>query len=157
MRSTRARGAARPRERERKFTPEQALQLAIERHKLDQLDEAEMIYGALLKRWPDHADVLNHMGILQNQRGNHEAALALLRHALEVAPDVPGVWNNLGNVLLRMAQTDEAEQAFRRSIELADSPEAQANLSRVLRRRKQWSDSEAASRRALEMAPEFGD
>jgi predicted TPR repeat methyltransferase len=144
-------------DREMSLSPEQALLFAIELHKLDKFDDAELIYKTLLERWPDHADVLNHMGVLQHQRGNHERALGLLRHALEIVPDAPGVWNNLGNVLLRLGEPEDAEHAFRRSIELTDNPEAQASLSRVLRRRGQWSESEAACRRAIEINPDFGD
>src|SRR4029077_1367770 len=81
-------------ERELSLTPEQALALAIERHQLDQLDDAEMIYAALLERWPDHPDALNYMGVLQHQRGEDGAALDLLRRAVEVSPDAAGTWNN---------------------------------------------------------------
>jgi len=144
-------------EREANLTPDEALTLAIELHKVGRLDDAELLYAALLEGWPDHPDVLNHMGALQQQRGNHERALALLRRAVEIAPDVPGIWNNLGNVLKLDNSLDDAERAFRRSIALADSPEARANLANVLRRRDQWSDSEAECRRALELAPEFPD
>ena len=157
MASTDAPEVAAAVERELTLTPEQALQLAIDRHAAGELDDAEVIYRVLLDRWPDHADVLNHMGVLKHQRGDHPCALELLHRALELAPGAPGMWNNLGNVLLRLERLDDAEQAFRSSIALGDSPEAYANLSRALRRRKQWADSEAACRRAIELAPEFGD
>jgi predicted TPR repeat methyltransferase len=97
------------------------------------------------------------MGVLQHQRGERPRALALLRRAVDLAPEAPLVWNNLGNVLLRLDQADDAEQAFRRSIALAENPEAHANLSRLLRRRGQWHESEAACRRAIDIAPDFGD
>ena len=138
-------------------TPEQALALAIERHQLDQLDDAEMIYAALLERWPDHPDVLNYMGVLKHQRGEDAAALDLLRHAVEVSPDAAGIWNNLGNVLKHLRRTDEAERAFRRSIELGERPQALSNLGSLLRRRRQWAEGEVACRRAIEIAPAFGD
>ena len=157
MDSTDPTAGAASNDRELSLSPEEALQLAIERHKVDQLDDAELIYKVLLERWPDHPDVLSCMGVLQHQRGDHERALGLLRHALEIVPNAPGVWNNLGNVLLRVNQSEEAESAFRRSIELEDNPEAQANLSSVLRRRRLWSESEVACRRAIELDPDFGD
>ena len=144
-------------ERELMLTPEQALQLAIERHRAGELDDAELLYTTLLERWPDHADVLNHLGVLRHQRGDFAQALALLQRAAEIAPAAAGVWNNLGNVLLRLERVADAEQAFRRSIALEDNPQAQANLSRALRRRRAWVDSEAACRRAIELAPDFGD
>ena len=80
-------GTAAAAERELTLTPAQALALAIERYRLDELDDAEMIYAALLERWTDRPDVLNYMGVPQHQRGENGAALALLRHAVEVAPD----------------------------------------------------------------------
>src|ERR1043166_3456181 len=144
-------------EREVSLTPEDALAFALERHKLGQLDNAEVVYKVLLERWPDHPDVLNHMGILQHQRGEHAAELALLRHAAEVAPQIPGTWNNLANVLLRVWPDDEAERAFRRSLELDENPEALANLGNLLRRRKRLDEGEAACRRAIEIAPTLGD
>jgi predicted TPR repeat methyltransferase len=142
---------------ELRLTPEQALAFAIERHQLEQLDEAEAIYAALLERWPEHPDVLSHMGVLQHQRGEHAAALALLRRASEVSPDSAGIWNNLGNVLKRLEQRDEAERAFRRSLAIAESPQALSNLGSLLRRRKLWAEGEAACRRAIEIDPAFGD
>jgi len=144
-------------ERELSLTPEQALLLAIERHRLDELDDAEMIYAALLERFPDHPDVLNHMGVLQHQRGENAAALALLRRAVAVAPDAAGIWNNLGNVLKHERDNEAAERAFRRSLELDESPPALSNLASLLRRRGQWPEGEAACRRAIEIAPAFGD
>ena len=157
MASTESATDVAPADRELTLTPEQAFELALERHRVDQLDDAEAIYQALLERWPDHPDVLAHMGLLRHQRGDQAQALVLLRRALEIVPDASGVWNNLGNVLLRLEQAGDAEQAFRRSIELEDNAPAQANLSRMLRRRKLWSESEAACRHAIEIAPGFGD
>ncbi len=144
-------------QRELTLTPDQALQFAIERHLAGELDDAELLYTTLLQRWPDHADVLNHLGVLRHQRGEYPQALALLRRAVENAPGASGVWNNLGNVLMRLGQCDDAEQAFRRSIALTDNAQAQSNLSRALRKRGAWPASETACRRAIELAPESGD
>src|SRR4029079_2216270 len=115
------------------------------------------IYAALLERFPDHPDVLSHMGVLQHQRGENAAALALLRRAVAVAPDAAGIWNNLGNVLKHERDNEAAERAFRRSLELDESPPALSNLASLLRRRGQWPEGEAACRRAIEIAPAFGD
>ena len=146
-----------PAERELTLSLEEALAFAIERHRLDELDDAEMIYTALLERWPDDPDVLNQMGVLQHQRGHSDCAESLLRHALAVSPEASGIWNNLGNVLLRGARREDAEHAFQRSVELQDSPEARSNLARLARRRKAWHDSEAHCRRALEIDAGCGD
>jgi len=116
---------------------------------LDQLDDAEAIYEQLRARWPDHPDVLNHLGLLRHQRGDHDQALVLLRRALEITPDASGVWNNLGNVLLKRERVDEAEQAFRAASNWSTPAGAGPTLSRVLRRRRAWAESEAACRQAI--------
>ena len=149
--------AAAPGERELKLTPDEALQLAIEHHRRDELDDAETIYKVLLAHWPDHVGVLSHMGVLANQRERHDEALGLLQHALKIAPDSAGLWNNLGNVLLRLNRVEEAEQAFRHSLRHGENPQALANLSRLLRKTRQWDESLAASRRAIEIDPDFSD
>ncbi len=135
---------------------EQAVAMAVERHQAGRLDDAEMIYGEVLRHHPDRVDVLNYMGILQHQRGNNERALALLRHATQAAEPSRGIWNNLGNVLLHLDRGDEAEDAFRRSIAIADSSAAQANIGRILRKRSEWVASEAACRQALALEADCG-
>jgi predicted TPR repeat methyltransferase len=139
------------------LTPDQAFKFAIERHQCGELSDALVIYEALIARWPEHPDVLSHLGILQHQRGNSEKAAELLQRAVSISDVSPGAWNNLGIVLLSLKRHDEAEDAFRRSIALSETAEAESNLSRVLRHHGQWLDSEAACRRALMIAPDFGD
>jgi predicted TPR repeat methyltransferase len=138
------------------LTFDEALRVASERHRAGLLDEAEPIYAALLECAPRRADLLSPLGILQHQRGEHERALATLQHALEFSPDEPGLWNNLGNVLMELERPAEAESAFERSLAIADNAEAHSNLARVRRGRNDWVASEAAARRALELEPASG-
>ena len=143
--------------RERAVAPDEALRIAIERHRAGHLDEAEPVYAALLERLPEHPDVLGHFGILHHQRGRHQEALALLERAVAAAPQAAGAWNNLGNVLFELDRTEDAERAFERSLAIEPNPQAWSNLSRVWRRRTDWARGEEACRRALALAPEFGE
>jgi predicted TPR repeat methyltransferase len=138
------------------LTFDEALHVASERHRAGRLDESQPIYEALLGCAPQRADLLSQLGILHHQRGDHARALERLQAALAQAPDSPGLWNNLGNVLVELERTDEAEQAFERSLALADNAEAHSNLARLRRGRNDWPASEAAARRALELEPESG-
>ena len=157
MTTTDEAGAAASGRSELELAPAAALELAVERHKAGALDEAETVYKALLTHWPDHPDVLNFMGILQQQRGDFSGAHALLARSLAAMPEAPGVWSNLGTALTRLRRLDEAEAAFRRSIGLAESPEAHSNLGQVLRRLDRLDEGEAACRRAIGLVPGFGD
>ncbi len=138
------------------LTPDQALQFAIQRHREGDLDTAERLYAALLQHQPGRADALNFMGMLQQQRGRLEDALALLRRASQAAPREPSVWNNLGNLLMRLDDIEQAGKAFRRSLALAETAEAHTNLARVQREGRDFARSEASCRRALALDAEFG-
>jgi len=133
------------------------LQAAIAHHRRGELDAAQALYAELLRADPRRADALNFMGVLMVQRGERERALELLKKASTIAPREPGVWNNLGNALLSLGKLPEAEKAFRRSLALAESPEALTNLARIQRRRQEWTRSEASARRAIALAPQSGE
>jgi len=139
------------------LTPDAAMQLAIARHRQGELDVAERIYAELLQREPRRPDALNFMGMLQFQRGDRGRALELLRRASQIAPREPGVWNNLGNVLMALDRLADADKAFRRSLALVQNAEALTNVARVQRRRREWRRSEASCRRALALDPRFGE
>ena len=138
------------------LTFDEALHVASERHRAGRLDEAQPIYAALLECAPRRADLVSQLGILQHQRGDHERALASMQRAVELRPDEPGLWNNLGNVLVELERPEEAERAFERSLELGDNAEAHSNIARVRRGRNDWPKSEAAARRALALEPDSG-
>jgi len=139
------------------LTLDEALQLAVARHRQGELDAAEAIYAQVLQRQPRRADALNFMGMLQFQRGEHQRSLDLLRRASQIAPREPSVWNNLGNALTSLGRHADAEKAFRRSLALAETPEALTNIARQQRRREEWTRSEHTARRAIALAPEFGE
>jgi len=138
------------------FTVDEAFAYGVREHQAGRLDEAEKVYAAVLDRRPDSAEALNVMGILKYQRGEHAAAAALLRRVVRIAPQADGVWNNLGNVLLRLGKVDEAGDAFKRSLQLAPSADAWANLARVFRRNRDWAHSQQACLQALSLAPDHG-
>lgn len=138
------------------LTFDEALHVASERHRGGRLDEAQPIYAALLECAPRRADVLSQLGILHHQRGDPARALERMRAALEELPDAHGLWNNLGNILIELERPVEAEEAFERSLALANNAEAHSNLARVRRGRNDWPASEAAARRALELEPDSG-
>ena len=140
-----------------KMTADEAMQHAIARHREGDLDGAEPIYAELLRLEPRRPDTLNFMGMLQLQRGDRLQALELLQRASSIAPRQPSVWNNLGNALLALDHLAEAEKAFRRSLALVETAEAQVNIARVQRRRKEWARSETSCRRALTLAPTSGE
>lgn len=135
---------------------QEAVQIAVDWQQQGRLEEAERVYDQVLALKPDLLEVLNFKGILLHQRGDNEGALKILRQAAQTGEPSRGIWNNLGNVLLHLDQEDEAEAAFRRSVEISDGAAARANLGRILRRKSQWAASEAECRRAIELEADCG-
>lgn len=139
------------------MTPDQAMQVAVGHHRQGDLEAAGRLYAQVLQAAPRRPDALNFMGMLQFQLGHTEKAHALLRSASMVAPREAGVWNNLGNVLVELGRLVDADKAFRRSLALAEGPEALTNMARLQRRRKEWTRAEGSCRRALAIAPRYGE
>src|SRR5688572_28133249 len=65
-------------------------------------------------------------------RNDHAAALAYLREAVRVRPDIAGVWVNLGVLYARHGHYEHAEAAYLRALDVDnDEPSAMSNLSLV--------------------------
>lgn len=129
---------------------EGALRLGMNLHRQGRLDEAEMLYRAVLEYRPKSPDALHYLGLLLFQIDRGIEGLTLIRRAVEEDPAYAAAWNNLGNVLNRQGDDDGAEAAWRRAIELEPAmADALANLAVALRRKGDLAGSEASARRAL--------
>src|SRR5882672_10342461 len=68
---------------------EASLQRALELHKQGRFDDAEPLYRAALVSAPLNFDALHLLGILEYQKGRHDAAIALFDRAIGVGPNDP--------------------------------------------------------------------
>lgn len=127
----------------------------------EQLEQADLALSAILTQWPGEPNALHFQGILRHTQGRSAEGVALIRKALELTPKEPGMWNNLGNVLVESQQLDEAVEAYRASIAAAPGQVATAdalnNLGTLLRRQLDWTGAEKAHRDALSLRPDFVD
>ncbi len=146
---------------------------------LDQMGQtkgAEVIYRGLLSASPDDADALNelayHLALAGAHLGEAEQlarrALALQQaSALRVAlgrrsyrAARAAYLDTLGWVLHKADRHDEAEQALRQAVRLAEpEPQAEilAHLARVLYDAGDESEAADLARRALQQDPELGE
>ncbi len=135
------------------------LQVAMNLLRDEQLEQAEVALAALLVQWPGEPNALHFQGILRHTQGRSAEGAVLIRQALAALPNEPGIWNNLGNVLVESQQLDEAVEAYRRSVAAAAglpaSADALNNLGTVLRKRLDWAAAEQAYRDALALRPDF--
>jgi predicted TPR repeat methyltransferase len=138
----------------RELTLEEALAIAIQLQKNEQLVEAEVVYSRILEAAPEHGDALHYAGVLAHQQGRHADAIALIEKSVGIVPDRPDFYNNLGIVLQAGGRIDAAIDAYQRAIALEPNhANAHSNLGVLLRATGKPVEAEAAYRTAIRLDP----
>jgi tetratricopeptide (TPR) repeat protein/2-polyprenyl-3-methyl-5-hydroxy-6-metoxy-1,4-benzoquinol methylase len=91
------------------MTLEQALQRAVEAHKAGKLQDAEVLYRAILQTQPKHADANHNLGVMAVSLNKTEAALPLFKIALEANPNQGQFWISYVDALIKEKQFDNAK------------------------------------------------
>ena len=89
---------------------------ALRHHQAGRKAEAEKLYRQVLAQRPDHADVLNLLGVLLHQSGRNAEALELIDRSIRLNPQAAIYHNNRGLVLLAEKRFDEAEHPYGRAL-----------------------------------------
>jgi predicted TPR repeat methyltransferase len=132
--------------------------VALALHQAEQWAAAEDIYGTILEAAPNHADALHFSGVLAQQRGRSEDAVALIERSLELEPERADWYSNLGIVLQDQLRLDDAIAAYRSAIALDPThANAHSNLGVVLRAIGEVAEAETAYRAAIRIDPEHSD
>lgn len=127
---------------------------AVQRHKAGDLDAARRGYEAVLQQQPDQPDALHLLGLLLDQGGEHERAIALIGRAVALVPGQAEWQGNLATALLAAGRLDEAEAGYRHAIALDPRyVEGHYNLANLLRRRGDAAGAIAAFEMALTLRP----
>jgi tetratricopeptide (TPR) repeat protein len=94
-------------------------------HERGELDLAERLYAALLRRDPNHVDALHLLGLLNYQRGRLDAAHALISSAVALDRARVTTLSDLGLVLYGMARFEAALASYDAALAVAPhDPEA---------------------------------
>jgi len=124
-------------------------------------DMAQVV--ALVEKLPARARGSNETALLayglalHSLRRNREASAAL-RQLVQLKPDVPEYWNNLGITAQQAGEFDAAEHALRRAIALAPN-EAQLHyhLGLLHAQQQHWQEARACQFEAVRLAPGYVD
>lgn len=94
---------------------------------------AEQSYQELARRFPDHPDVHQRLGIVAQKRGNQTEAIRHLKKAHELAPHDAEVLGDLGYSLYLAGDFAQSIEMLRRAQELNPThPRIQTNLAMAL-------------------------
>lgn len=131
------------------------LRQGVAHHQAGDLTAARACYEAVLRENPAQPDALHLLGVIADQEGRHDDAVALIRRAITIAPHAAAFHDNLGNALLASGAPGEAESAYRQAITLdADYLEARYNLANLLRRRGAAAEARQAFEDVLARMPD---
>ncbi|MDP2706245.1 MAG: tetratricopeptide repeat protein [Burkholderiales bacterium] len=123
-----------------------------------EMEAARPLYEELLHRDPDNLDVAYQLGVIYGRTNHLQAASALLEQVVAMRPDSIDVLNALANVAWLQCRWRDAEQRFRRALEIQPGTVALwANLGLCLHDAGQLDRAAQALQRALEIDPGHPD
>lgn len=128
---------------------------AVQALKAGRLDEAEALFRRVLDQGGTAAYVYNNLGLVYQQRGRHEPAVAQFREAIrrDAAYTAPRV--ALGASLLELGKVKEARGELEKAVELAPGdPLPRRELARVCERTGDWPGAVDQYRALRDLAPD---
>lgn len=81
---------------------------------------------------PDQANIMDTLGVLLVEKGDLEPGLAMLRKAIELAPQMADIRLNLAKALLKANKKTEARQELEALVKLGDKFADQAAVGKLL-------------------------
>jgi uncharacterized protein (TIGR02466 family) len=129
------------------------LRQGVQAQQAGQLPQAEASYRQVLLQLPEQPDALQLLGLVASHVGNLPVAEDLMRRSLRARPAQPHVWNNLGNLLLDSARTEDALVCYAKALTLDEIyVDAHYNQARALRSAGQLKEAQASVGRAVALA-----
>ena len=81
-----------------------------------ELDRAENLLRAALAKEPDNGYFLDSLGWIKFKQAQYEAALEILRRAIDLVEGDSVIWEHLGDTYRKLGRTKEAVDAYRKSL-----------------------------------------
>jgi predicted O-linked N-acetylglucosamine transferase (SPINDLY family) len=128
---------------------------ALDCHQRGVLAEAQKGYRQILKKHPNHFDAMHLLGVSEQQLGNFEAAMRLIKRALLVDPKSAAAHLNLGSLLMDLGRLEEAVASSDRAIELDPAfVDAYYNRGNALLALGHFNDAVASFGKAVAINPQ---
>lgn len=126
----------------------------LELQRSGNLKAAEKIYRGVLVRNPDDVDAMRLLSGLAMRASQWRDAEAMLKRALELAPDFYQGWMDLGLTQQELDKPEEAQQSYRRASRLEPSAAApQVAIGTTLAMTGRHAEAEKVFKQALEKEP----
>ncbi len=122
------------------------------------MQEAEQCYRQILATQPNHAEALHLLGILAHCDKKYDEAIRLISRAIQISPDNPHYYTNLGTAFKLRNKFDEAIMSYQKAVEIKpDFPDAWYNMGNALKAKKRMDEAFACYHRVIQLKPDFAD
>jgi tetratricopeptide (TPR) repeat protein len=121
------------------------------------MERAEFYFLKTLEEDENH-ECLFYLGLIQNQKGNHQEALSLYYRAILINPEYGNPCNEIGVILLRHGKEREAVFWLKRSIRCVQNDAPHIPLYNLATLYKIWNRPERSLQylyRAIKLMPDF--
>lgn len=125
---------------------------------LGHLDAAVASFRQAIRINSGHAEIYNHLAMVQASQGDQDAAMSTVRRALEISPGYAEGHHTLGNLLKEKGEFDAAIASYRQAIRF--QPDHVAALNNMGNVYKVKGDLDAAMdcyRQALRIRPDLAE
>ncbi|HKX09272.1 MAG TPA: tetratricopeptide repeat protein, partial [Stellaceae bacterium] len=130
------------------------LRQAVEAHRKGDLTAAESGYARILEAFPENFGALHMLGVVRNQQGLHEEAVALIGAALQQDGRSPEAHCNLGISLAALGRHAEAAEHFESAIAVnPDYADAHVGIGNARQALRQYDRAIMSYQRALAIDP----
>lgn len=109
------------------------------------------------KKEPSTAEAWFEQGV-ELEEEDSEGAIDAYRRALDLEPDLPEIWLNLGRLLHERGELAEAERCYRQAVEIdPDEPVSFFDLGVALQDQERFAEAAATYEQALALDDSFAD
>ena len=123
--------------------------------KENRLSDAEQAFRRVIERGGKLAFVFNNLGIVHQQQGDHQKAVAQFREAIRLQPAYPAPRLLIGSSLLALGRAAEAARELEQVIKLLpQEKQAHLQLARAYERAGNWLGTVDQYRFLKELAPQ---
>jgi serine/threonine-protein kinase len=132
--------------------PDALIGMAGAYERMSRAADAEATYKKAIALRPDYWDSYNSLGAFYDRQGKFSEAVAQYKKVIELTPDNAAAYSNLGAEYMSIGDSASnrlAEEALKKSIEIAPSYAAYANLGSFYFGLDRYNESAMLTRKAL--------
>jgi Flp pilus assembly protein TadD len=133
---------------------ENRLAVGIEALKSGDLETAQRIFAEAARQGVKHPLVYHNLGVIAQQKADHQQAVTRFRQALALQPDYGPSRLLLGVSLLAVGKNSESVRELKRAVSLMpEEPQSHLQLAKAYEASEDWLSAAQQLQRVVELAP----